>query len=253
VRRIAALLVVLALSGCSLFRPARPGLPSGTTAAALLAGLDARRSLVQSVRARVKFRSGLAQVWARQAVLVQRPHGVRIDVLSPFGLALALGTDGETLWVYPPQERLRYEGAATPENLQRFFGAPVRLDDLVDVLLGLPPHREPSAPPRLVPLADGGGRVVVTFDAGEQRLDFVGEPLRVRRADELRDGRLALRIDFGAYEDGFPRELDVSAPDGSAARVRYVSVEPNVTIDQAVFRAPSATRVLPIEAIQVQR
>jgi len=253
VRRIAPLLLVLAVGGCTLFRPARPGLPAGTTAEALLADLDARRSLVHSVRARVKFRSGLAQVWARQAVLVQRPSGVRIDVLSPFGLALALGTDGETLWVYPPQDRLRYEGAATPENLSRFFGAPVRLDDLIDVLLGFPPHREPTAPPRLMPLAGGGGRVVIRFETGEQRLDFTGTPLRVQRADELRDGRLALRIDFGAYEDGFPREIDVSAPDGSAARVRYVSVEPNVAIDEAVFRAPAATRVLPIEAIQVRR
>jgi hypothetical protein len=253
VPRIAALLLVVVVGGCTLLRPTPPGLPAGTTAEGLLAGLEARRSQVQSLRARVKFRSGMAGVWASQAVLVQRPAGVRIDVLSPFGLALALGTDGESLWVYPPQERLRYEGTATPENLQRFFGAPVRLDDLVDVLLGLPPYREPTSPPRLVPLGDGVGRVVVPFEAGEQRLDFSGSPLRVTRADELRLGRLALRIDFGSYEGGFPRELDVSSPDGAAARVRYVSVEPNVAIDQAVFQAPPARRVLPIEAIQVQR
>jgi hypothetical protein len=244
-------MLALALAGCGWFRGPQPGLAPGTTAERLLAGLDARRAAVRSLRARVHIRSGLAQVWAREAVIVERPSAVRVDVLSPFGLALALGTDGETLWVFPPQERLRYEGAATPENLARFLGAAVSSADLVDVLLGLPPQREPTAPPRSEALGNGMLRVVVPFASGEQRLEFGGRPAQVRNAEETRDGGLVMRIDFDDYREGFPWKMDVRGGDGAAASLRYVTIEPNVTVDPAVFQPPPAARVLPLETIEV--
>jgi hypothetical protein len=247
-----ALLLALAVTGCGLLRP-RPALPPGTTAETLLGGLEARRSAVRSVRARVHIRSGLVQMWAREAVLVQRPSAVRVDVLSPFGLAVALGTDGERLWVFPPQERLRYEGAATPENLAHFLGAAVSIGDLVDVLLGVPPRRAPVAPVRFESLPNGMGRVVVPCASGEQRLEFAGRPPTVRRADEIRDGQLVLRIDFDDYRDGFPYVMDVSGPDGPKASLRYVALETNGPIDPAVFAPPAASRVLPLETFTVGR
>jgi hypothetical protein len=251
-RRTAMLALALALAGCGLRGP-RLALAPGTTAEGLLAGLDARRAAIRSLRARVQIRSGLGQVWAREAVVIERPSAVRVDVLSPFGLALALGTDGETLWVFPPQERLRYQGAATPENLARFLGAAVSSTDLVDVLLGLPPERTASGPLRFEPAGDGMMRVVVPFADGEQRLEFAGRPAYVRRAEESRDGALVMRSDFDDYRNGFPWRMDVRGAGGGAASLRYVAIEPNVTIDPAVFRAPPAARVLPLEAIGVQR
>ena len=183
--RIGPVVLALAVVGCGMRAP-RLAPPPGTTPEVLLAGLDARRAAVRSLRGRVQIRTGLAQVWAREAVVVERPRAVRVDVLSPFGLALALGTNGETLWVFPPEQRLRYEGAATPENLARFFGTAITSEDLVDVLLGLPPRRVPTAPLRAEVLEDGAIRVVVPFAAGEQRLDFTGRPATVQRAEETR-------------------------------------------------------------------
>jgi hypothetical protein len=250
-RVVGPLILALAVASCGLRQP-RLAVAPGATAEGLLAGLEARRVAVRSLRARVQIRSGLAQVWAREAVVVERPSAVRVDVLSPFGLALALGTDGETLWVFPPQERLRYEGAATPENLARFLGAPVSSADLVNVLLGLPPERLPSAALRVEPLADGMVRVVVPFAHGEQRLEFAGRPAYVRRAEETQDGRLVLRIDFADYRDGFPWQMDVSGAGGAAASLRYVAIAPNVAVDPVVFRPPPAARVLPLETIEVR-
>jgi len=250
--RIGTLILALAVAGCGLRGP-RLAVAPGTTAEGLFAGLEARRAAVRSLRARVQMRSGLAQVWAREAVVVERPSAVRVDVLSPFGLALALGTDGETLWVFPPQERLRYEGSATPENLARFLGAAVSSADLVNVLLGMPPQRIPSAPLRSEALADGMVRVVVPFPNGEQRLEFAGRPAYVRRAEETRAGALVMRIDFDDYRDGFPWRMDVRGASGAAASLRYVTIEPNVAVDPAVFRPPPAARVLPLETIEVRR
>ncbi|HWP66426.1 MAG TPA: hypothetical protein VNO26_10980 [Candidatus Limnocylindria bacterium] len=251
-RRVAPVLLALAMAGCGLRGP-RLALPPGATVESLLAGLEARRAAVRSMRARVQIRAGLAQVWAREAVVVERPRAVRVDVLSPLGLALALGTDGDRLWVFPPQEGLRYEGPATPENLARFFGTAVTSEDLVDVMLGLPPRRVPAATPRSERLRGGMLRVVVPFADGEQLLDFGGPPAHVRRAEELRRGSLVMRIDFDDYRDGFPWRVDLHGADGVAASVRYIQVERNVALDPAVFQPPPAPRVLPLEAIEVRR
>ena len=251
-RRIGPVVLALALAGCGLWAR-RPGLAPGATIETLLAGLDARRAAVHSLRARAQIRSGLAQVWVREAVVVERPRAVRVDVFSPFGLALALGTDGSMLWVFPPQEGIRYEGEATPENVARFLGAAVSSEDLVDVLLGVPPRRIPVGAPRSVMMGDGVLRVIVPFADGEQRLDFAGRPAELRRAEEARTDGLVMRVDFDDYRNGFPWRMDIHGTEGATASLRYVEVEPNVTVDASVFRGPDTVRVLPLESIELRR
>src|SRR5207249_3993191 len=81
---------VLPLAGC-FWRG--PRVLRAVTAEELLADLAARRAAVTSLRARARLRSGLTGLWMREALLVRRPDAVRIDVLSPFGLALAVAFD----------------------------------------------------------------------------------------------------------------------------------------------------------------
>jgi len=240
---LVALLVCTA--GCGLIgsrlRPARP-----TTVDALLAEIAGRRAAVTSMRARVRLRSGLARVWTRQAVLVQRPAAIRVDVLSPFGLALAVGTEGRTLWAFPPQQGIRYEGAATPENLARLLGTPLEVDDLVDVLLGVPPARRESAPPSLA--RDGDEYVLtVPYAGGSQELRFATDTLELTRVEERREGARPLHVRFADYANGFARAVDLDAGDGMSASISFDHIEPNVAIDAAAFAPPPAPRVLPLE------
>jgi hypothetical protein len=239
-------LLLLGTAGCGLFgrgalRPVRP-----TTVAELLDTMAARRAAITSLRARVRLRSGLARVWTRQAVLVQRPSAIRVDVLSPFGLALALGTEGQILWAYPPQQGVLYEGAASPENLARLVGAPLGVRDLVDVLLGVPPARQPVADPML---AREGGEYVLTvpYRGGTQVVRFATDTLEVTRVEDHRQGAAPLAVQFADYEDGFARALDLDASGGMTARIAFDEVEPNAPIDAAVFVPPPAPRVLPLE------
>jgi len=242
----------LALSACPGRVPVVP--PTGVTASALLGGIEARRSAATSLRARARLRSGLAGVWAREAVVVRRPTSVRIDVLSPFGLALALGTDGTVLWAFPPDEGVRYEGPATPDNLSRFLGASVRVDDLVDILLGVPPARSPVSAPVLRRPEQSLYRVDLSHAGGLQTLWFASDTLELRRAEEWLAEELLLRVRFDDYRDAFPYAIDVEAPrTGVEANLRYVEVELNAVVDPAVFAPPPAPRALPIDGVPVSR
>ena len=242
---VAAVLAFL-LPGCAARAP-RPLRPA--TAADLLDGLAARRTAVSSLRARARLRAGLSGLWVREVVLVRRPDGVRIDVLSPFGLALALGVDGPLVWAYPPSQSTRYEGPATPENLRRFLGAPVAVDDIVDVLLGVPPARQPVDTPALSATKEGGYRLTVPLARGTQTIWFAGDTLLVERAEESGDSGVALAVAFADYRDGFPYQVDVAAPGGAAAQLTYDAVELNAAMDPVVFVAPPAPRVLPLDAV----
>jgi outer membrane lipoprotein-sorting protein len=215
----------------------------------LLAVLAARREAVTSLRARARLRQGMSCLWTREALVVQRPDAVRIDVLSPFGLALALGTEGERLWAYPPSQATRYEGPATPENVTRFLGAPVSVADVVDVLLGVPPARTAVGDPEVTVTRAGEHRLTLPLADGQQTIWFAGDTLTVLRAEEVRPGGTVLRVTFEDYRDGFPHGLTVEVEPGSAgARIAYDSIEPNVRLDASLFAPPPAARVLPLEA-----
>jgi hypothetical protein len=219
------------------------------TAQELLANLAARRSAITSLRARAHVRSRLAAVGTRQAVLVRRPDAVRIDVLHPFGLVLAVGAQDGRLWAYRPAEATRYQAPATAENVSRLLGAPVALSDVVDVLLGLPPARTPTGTPALAATAEGEYRLTVPFTGGVQTIRFAGDTLEVVGAEEVRADGTVLRVAFGEYEAGFPHAIEIVAPDsGGEVKLQLDAVEPNVALDPALFAPPPAPRVLPLTA-----
>jgi hypothetical protein len=240
-----AIVAAFLIAGCALHR--RPALRP-TTAAELLDALAARRAAIGSLRARARLRSGVSALWVHEAVVVRRPDAVRIDVLSPFGLALAVGVVAGELWAYPPAQATRYQGPATPATLGRFLGTPIAVPDVVDVLLGVPPARAPVGPPVLSTTRDGEYRLAVPLAHGVQTIWFAGDTLVVRRAEETEDGRLVLGVVFDDYRDGFPHVLDVAALPGPAARLTYDAVETNAPLDAGVFTPPPASRVLPLEA-----
>jgi hypothetical protein len=242
-------LVVLLVAGCSLVRRGPAPIAGGASAEELLGGLEARRDAVTSLRARARLKAGLAGMWTRQAVLVQRPGEVRMDVLSPFGLALALGARRDVLWAYSPSDQVRYEGEASPLNLARFLGAPVSVSDLVDILMGLPPARTAVAPPTAERDAEQHIVVTVPFVGGTQRLWFDAATHQLARVEERRGDTLTFTLAFDDYRDGFPHALDVASPIvGSSARLAYDEVERNPALDPVLFAPPSSPRVLPLEA-----
>ena len=57
------------------------------------------------------------------------------------------------------------------------------------------------------------------------------------------------RVTFDEYEAGFPHAIEVESLDrGTAVKLSYAAVEPNVALDGTLFAPPPALRVLPLEA-----
>jgi hypothetical protein len=244
--RAVSLLAAILVAGCAPRRSAQLLRP--TTAEELLASLATRRSAVTSLRARARVRSRLAGVGSREAVLVQRPAAVRIDVMHPFGLAIALGAQDGLLWAYRPGEGTRYEAPATADNVSRLLGAPVAVADVVDVLLGVPPARRAAGTPSLS-TTGGEYRVTLPIVAGVQTLRFAGDTLNLLGAEEVRPDGTVLRVAFGDYRDGFPHAIQVAAPASNGAmELALDAVEPNAAIDPALFAPPPAPRVEPLDA-----
>lgn len=240
-----AVAAAVVLSGC-VFGVPDVRLPRAT-ADDLLHSLATRRAAVTSLRARARIRDGLASLWTREAVLLQRPATLRIDVLSPFGLALALGTDGTILWAYPPQDGVRYEGPATAENLARVLGAPIAIEDLVQVLLGLPPERDLAGTPQLETTATPSYHLTLPLADGRQELWFGGEPLALVRATETRTGQTELQVTFSEHDAGLPHAIEVVVPStGNTVTLRYDAVEVNPALDAALFAPPPAPAVRPL-------
>lgn len=247
----AGAVVALSIGGCALRAP-RPLPPASP--AVLLERLAERRTSVTSLRARAHLKAGVSGLWVREAVLVRRPDAIRVDVLQPFGLALALGVQGARLWAYEPAARTRWEGAATPANLTRFLGAPIAVGDAVDILLGCPPARKPVGEPTVVTTAAREYRLRVPLADGAQTVWFAGDTLAVVRAEEERAGEPKLAVAFAEWEDGFPRAIDVGAPaSGAGARIRFDAVEPNAALDAGIFAPPPAPRVVSLDAVPPPR
>ena len=243
-----AVAMLLAVSGCALVR--RPLLPPPPLAAQeLLAQVEARRAATQSLRARSRVKAGFGGMWTRQAVLVRRPAEIRIDVLSPFGLAFAVGVAAERLWLFPPGEGVRFEGTPRPELLARLVGVPVAIEDLVDILLGVPPMRVAAGSPTASVTADGDAEIVVPLADGYQTLWFAAGSGDLRRMEEWTAGGAVLRLTFGDYRDGFPWLVEIAAPGlGQGATLAYDTVERNVALDARLFEPPEVPRVLPLDA-----
>lgn len=242
----AGVVVAIGLTaGCGLRGPT-PLVP--VSAESLLDALRARRAAVTSLRARAHVRTGVARVWTREVIVVQRPTDVRIDVLTPFGLALALGTDGTILWAFRPSDQTRYEGPATPANLARFLAAPVAVGDLVDVLLGLPPDRRAVGPALLEVTHDHLYRLSQPIEGGAQSLWFTGDTHLLERVEEERGGTAVLRIAFGDHRDGLPHRIEIEAPGlGAAASLAYDAATVNVELASSLFTPPAAAQVLSLD------
>ena len=247
------LLLCLALAACAP-RPAHPPVLAPVSEASLLARVAASAEGFHSLRGLAKVRviaEGRA-IGGTQVLLVEKPDRLRAETLSPFGQPLlVLATDGCQLAILAPGEGRFYQGPATSRNVERFTHLPLRLPDLVSILL------------YQVPLIGEGKEAMATIDDGRYRLSlqdtgerrqelFFDGQERLVEADYYAGGQLELKVSWGRFTSGpqpFPQAATLSMPrQQTEASVSFSELKTNVAIpaERFVLSPPAGVAVLPL-------
>jgi outer membrane lipoprotein-sorting protein len=256
---LAGWLLLLTLSGCATLPITQPGTPAEQVAGqALLEDWLTRRAQYRTVQGMAKVRVQTAEktVNGVQVILAETPDRLRAETLSPFGAPLLmLAADGMELSVLLPGDDLFYTGQATPENLGRFTRLPLRLSDLVGILLARPPliaYRQLA----FWRLSDGGWRLELEAEPRRQELVFDAS----RRLVEVRylsRGEEQLQLNYSRFDQEqseFPRKVELVLPlQGTRASLDFSELAVGQASPSGIFalQPPAGTTVVRLDELSV--
>jgi outer membrane lipoprotein-sorting protein len=257
--------IMLALGGCASLRvePEEPrSVPATAVSAdALLAGIDERSAAVQTFRAlaQMHYVGSSDTLAVKEVVAVERPNRLRIEMMSAFGVAMQIASDGSRLCAYHRGDRTFYRGRATAANLSRFTRLDLELADVVDLLIGLPPHREWRGTPSIAfDRPQGNWRVETALgDGGSLTVWFDPDSLLPVRATETSAaGAVRYIAKYGNYGlvSGVPMpaavRFEVPAQEAKID-LRYSDVSLNATLSAGLFsfEAPDGSKIVDLDTI----
>lgn len=183
------------------------------------------------------------RIKASEILVVRPPTELRIEVLTMFGVAWILATDGEVLHVYSREEGTVYRGKPTPDLIRHYLPVPLELAELTELLLGRPPRRDGAVPTdvsweaetRLVRLTlslQGGGTEQIWFEANTGLL--------TRCEERSSDGALRFDLRIKAYSRiegrSLASNLTIVGPDDVRVRLSYARSELDPDLPEGVFR-----------------
>jgi len=256
------LLATLETSACLIARPPPVGQPEP------LAGFDAGKFQVQKLIAALaerdkrldsmqtpavmEYTAGDQHVKAKEEIVVKRPANLRVEAMSPFGVALLLAAQGSQLAIFEPGRNRFMRGNATADTLDRYVRIPMAPADAVALLMGL-------APPEFAlngsadSVSNDGAMTVASYGnpaSGTRELGFSGGNLAmVRETAANGNGRVTYEVRYSDYHDiggvMFPYVVDATFPAaGSHVTFRYLRPIVNGNIPDSTFvliPAPGAT------------
>jgi outer membrane lipoprotein-sorting protein len=202
--------------------------------------------------ARVKVELGGKSMASTQVLLAEKPDRLRAEVLSPFGQPVLLAaSDGVEISLLVPSKSKFYRGAASEQNLRRVFRVPLRLTDLVHILLYQVPMGAYDS--RKLTVNDQGEYVLTLSGPGERREELLFDSERhLVGANYFLGAEALLRVDYGKFTTGnpaFPESVSLQMPAQEAsASVVFSDVKTNVTIPAERFQLtpPAGVKVEPI-------
>jgi outer membrane lipoprotein-sorting protein len=254
------LLAALETSACITVRP--PPIPAPEPIAGFDAGKYQVRKLIAALAERDKtldsmqtpavmeYTAGDQHVKAKEEIVVKRPGNLRVEAMSPFGVALLLAAQGSELAIFEPGRNRFMRGNATADTLYRYVRIPMAPADAVGLLMGL-------APPEFAlnrvadSVSNDGAMTVASYRnaaSGTRELGFSAGNLAMVR-ETAGNGRVNYEVRYSDYHDiggvMFPYVVDATFPAaGSHVTFRYLRPIVNGDIPDSTFvltPAPGAT------------
>jgi outer membrane lipoprotein-sorting protein len=252
---LAAIAISLALgvSACAMRQVSNPALVQTHDLTTFLADRDNAVHSMQTA-AVMEYKGGGQHFKVRENIVLQRPASMRVEVMSPAGVALVVAADGGQMAVYDPGKDTLMQGAASAATLERFARIPMTPDAATRLLLGLSPDTAMLAsPPNSVTVY--GDSEVLTYhqpDGAEYVLGFNGAGGLEMVRETLADTRVAYEVHYSDYRDAgggilFPGQVEASFPrTGATVKFRFDNPSVNQYVPDSTFvlLPGSATRKL---------
>jgi outer membrane lipoprotein-sorting protein len=200
-----------------------------------------RRLASMQTPAVMEYTAGDQHVKVKEEIIAKRPGNLRVEAMSPFGVALLLAAQGSHLAIYEPDKNRFMRGHADSDTLYKYVRIPMAPTDAVGLLMGL-------APPAFAignsadSVSKDGAMLVATFGniaAGTHSLGFSDGNLAMVR-DTGADGRVNYEVHYSDYHDiggvTFPYVVDATFPQaGSHVTFRYLRPIVNGVIPDSTF------------------
>ncbi len=250
----------LMIAGCTARRPVatRPAPASLPSVADLEAALAYRRTALYSLRAlaRLRYRDPTESNSAKQAIAVARPDRLRVEVLSLFGSVFVLAADDGVMAAYARSEHTLYRGQASADNLWRYARVGLPVTDLVDIVLGTPPHRHAQRARVSFDAGAGAVRLVADLDRGAQLVWFSDDALPIAVEERSADGRPQWHASFGEYEDhgglAVATRIGLELPPWQRmVEISLQDVDVNPPLDRSIFalQIPPGSTVVELDRV----
>src|ERR1700683_4073789 len=149
----------------------------------------------------MEFTNGADHVKAREEIIVRRPSSLRVEAMSPFGVALIVAAQESRLQIFDPAKNALLRGTADAATLARFARIPMAPRDAVGLLMGIVPEAQKIAAPNSV--TNDGDVTMLGYDLPDHSRRELGfqnsELVMVRQKDAT--GSVSLEIRYTDYHD----------------------------------------------------
>lgn len=154
---------------------------------------------------------------AREQITLRRPASLRIEALSPLGVALVVAASSTEIAVFDPSRNTIARGAPTAATLESVARIPLTPEQAVRLLLALPPEAVQLGTPS-TSSTDENGLTVLSYASVGASVDSIafanGDLAMVREASS--DGALVYEVHYSDWRDigamRFPRVIDATFP-----------------------------------------
>lgn len=250
--RAAFLLLILAsVLGCraSAACPAQPL----TDPSDALARLESHSRGWSSLKAEARVTQWADRGRIRGTVLMffEQPSRVRFDVMTQFGPAAVLTSDGESFQLSDLRNDTFVEGPTCSANIARLLGVAIEGEDVIRLLTGSTPLID--AEHQSIECRRGSYTVVLyAFDGATQEVVLAIDPTDAAEATSAEltlvessvrgsDGSLRWRATWADYDDvagaRFPTDVRIiDYGNGADTQVRIKSIDVNPSVPAAVFQ-----------------
>lgn len=253
IKRALILLIILgvAVSGCAGRQPRVHYPPAYASPEAALRAVATDSAGTITATAKIEISDAGKRYPLKAALMLKRPASLRLEsipLLGPPDFFISL-TAGE-MRIFIPAKGSFYTGAATPHNISRFLHLYVSAEELVSLLLGLPPDDETKEGKRAGRQEENLYRVDQEKKDNGQLSIWIDPSIgKIVKAALTQNGVKIYEAVFEGHlrtgEYYLPQHIAITGHTTSALKITYTEIQPLLDVD-ASFTLPVPVGITPI-------